>query len=146
MYKSKEHSDSSHVDNSSSPEQTSTTKITNQQDYLKDCDINKNGHIYEQSWAKSSMNKFHKSVEFFISHCTICKEAWPLKSKPNQDHLIVIYAHDVLEMRNLLKSFHLKMLIPSAVPHELQSSTQFEEMLIARVLPIMKVYIKSGEQ
>lgn len=37
-------------------------------------------------------------------------------------------------------------MIPSYVPEELQGLTQIEEMLIARALPIMKVYIKPGGQ
>ena len=37
-------------------------------------------------------------------------------------------------------------MIPSPVPHELQNLTQIEEMLIARALPIMRVYIKPGQE
>ncbi len=37
-------------------------------------------------------------------------------------------------------------MIPSPVPHKLQHLTQIEEMLIARALPIMRVYIKPGGQ
>ena len=37
-------------------------------------------------------------------------------------------------------------MIPSSVPNELQSLTQIEGMLIARALPIMRVYIKPGGQ
>ena len=37
-------------------------------------------------------------------------------------------------------------LIPSSVPLELKDLTQVEEMLIARTLPIMRVYIKPGGQ
>ena len=37
-------------------------------------------------------------------------------------------------------------MIPSKVPNELQCLTQIEEMLIARVLPIMRVYVKPGGQ
>ena len=37
-------------------------------------------------------------------------------------------------------------MIPSFVPQGLQSLTQIEEMLIARALPIMRVYIKPGGQ
>ena len=37
-------------------------------------------------------------------------------------------------------------LIPSPVPNELKDLTQIEEMLIARALPIMRVYIKPGGQ
>ena len=37
-------------------------------------------------------------------------------------------------------------MIPSPVPTELQNLTQVEEMLIARALPIIRVYIKPGGQ
>jgi len=37
-------------------------------------------------------------------------------------------------------------MIPSAVPLELQELTQVEEMLIARAIPIMRVYVKPGGQ
>jgi hypothetical protein len=37
-------------------------------------------------------------------------------------------------------------MIPSSVPNELQNLTQIEEMLIARALPIMRIYIKPGGQ
>ena len=59
-----------------------STQITSQQDYLNKFDIEKDGSIHEQSWAKCNINKFSKSIEFFISQCTICQEAWPLNSKP----------------------------------------------------------------
>jgi hypothetical protein len=37
-------------------------------------------------------------------------------------------------------------MIPSPVPDELEGLSQVEEMLIARALPIMRVYIKPGGQ
>ena len=37
-------------------------------------------------------------------------------------------------------------MIPSLVPSQLAGLTQVEEMLIARALPIMRVYIKPGGQ
>ena len=37
-------------------------------------------------------------------------------------------------------------MIPSPVPSELKGLTQIEEMLIARALPLMRVYIKPGGQ
>ena len=37
-------------------------------------------------------------------------------------------------------------MIPSSVAHELQSLTQIDEMLTARALPIIRVYIKPGGQ
>ena len=37
-------------------------------------------------------------------------------------------------------------MIPSAVPTQLSGLMQVEEMLIAKVLPIMHIYIKPGGQ
>lgn len=37
-------------------------------------------------------------------------------------------------------------MIPSSVPMELQNLTQIEEMLIARALPLIRVYMKPGGQ
>ena len=37
-------------------------------------------------------------------------------------------------------------MVPSAVPFQLQGLTQVKEMLIARALPIMRIYIKPGGQ
>ena len=37
-------------------------------------------------------------------------------------------------------------MVPSLVPLQLQGLTQVEEMLIARALPVMRVYIKPGGQ
>ena len=37
-------------------------------------------------------------------------------------------------------------MVPSSVPKELQGLTQIEDMLIARALPIMRVFIKPGGQ
>lgn len=51
-------------------------------EYLKEFDVVKNGKINEQNWAQSNIAKFHKSVKYSTYQCTICKEAWPLKSKP----------------------------------------------------------------
>ena len=34
-----------------------------QNDYLSAFDISENGGIEEQSWAKTNMNKFHKSIQ-----------------------------------------------------------------------------------
>jgi hypothetical protein len=41
----------------------------NQEDYLKILD-KKNSGIEEQCWAKASINKFHKSVQYTVYQCT----------------------------------------------------------------------------
>ena len=122
-----------------------STQNINQQDYLNKFDIEKNGSIHEQSWAKNNINKFSKSIEFFISQCTICQEAWPMNSKPRSPDCYICSrcARDTKSPRK----FSLEnSMIPSPVPTELQTLTQVEEMLIARALPIMRVYIKPGGQ
>jgi hypothetical protein len=122
-----------------------STQIINQQDYLNKFDIEKDGSIHEQSWAKNNINKFSKSIELFINQCTICQEAWPLNSKPKSPDCYICSrcARDTKSPRK----FSLEnSMIPSPVPTELQNLTQVEEMLIARALPIMRVYIKPGGQ
>ena len=94
---------------------------------------------------KVNINNFHSSMKFSITHCKICKEAWPLntKSKLKSPH---ICRRCVLD-KQLPKKFSIEnFMIPSSVPDILQDLTQIEEMLIARALPIMKVYLKPGGQ
>ena len=59
----------------------------NQQDYLNMFDNTNNGNIEEQCWAKANINKFHKSVQYIVSQCTVCQEAWPLKSKARPNYI-----------------------------------------------------------
>ncbi len=120
----------------------STPKIS-QQEYLNTFDITQNGGIEEQSWAKANINKFHKSVQYTVSQCTVCKEAWPLKSKPRVPY---VCSRCVRDNKSPRKFSYENSMIPSSVPTELQDLTQIEEMLIARALPIMRIYIKPGGQ
>ena len=115
----------------------------NQQDYLNMFDNTNNGGIEEQCWAKANINKFNKSVQYIVRQCTECQEAWPLKSKPRTPYICSRCSRD----KKSPKKFSCEnSMIPSSVPHELQNLTQIEEMLIARALPIMRVYIKPGGQ
>ena len=124
-------------------EQFSSSNIVSQQDYLKEFDIKKNGNIHNQTWAKANITKFHKSVQYIVSQCTVCKEAWPLKSKPRSPYMCSRCSRD----KKSPKKFSCEnSMIPSSVPNELQNLTQVEEMLIARALPIMRVYVKPGGQ
>ena len=117
-------------------------EVLNQEDYLSMFDNTNNGGIAEQCWAKTNINKFNKSVQYVISQCTVCQEAWPLKSKPRAPYVCSRCSRD----KKSSKRFSCEnSMIPSCVPHELQNLTQIE-MLIARALPIMRVYIKPGGQ
>ena len=62
-------------------------EVLNQEDYLSMFDNANNGGIAEQCWAKTNINKFNKSVQYVISQCTVCQEAWPLKSKPRAPYV-----------------------------------------------------------
>ena len=69
--------------------------------------------------------------------------AWPLKTKPRSVYVCSRCSRD----KKSPKKFSCEnSMIPSFVPNELKSLTQVEEMLIARALPIMRVYIKPGGQ
>ncbi|XP_028408480.1 uncharacterized protein LOC114531038 isoform X1 [Dendronephthya gigantea] len=115
----------------------------NQEDYLNLFDISNNGRIGEQCWAKANINKFHKSMQYTVAQCTVCHEAWPMKSKPNSPYVCSRCFRD----KKSPKKFSCEnLMIPSYVPDELQNLTQVEEMLIARALPIMRVYVKPGGQ
>ena len=115
----------------------------NQQDYLSTFDIHNNGGIEDQCWANANMNRFHRSVEYIVSQCSVCKEAWPLKAKPRSPY---VCSHCSRNKKIPNKFSSENFMIPSCVPNELQNLTQIEEMLIARALPIMRVYIKPGGQ
>ncbi len=114
-----------------------------QHGYLNMFDNTSHGGIEQQSWAKSNIDKSHKSLQYFVSQCTICQEAWPLKSKPRATYVCSRCSRDKKSPKKFCSE---NSMIPSPVPHELQNLTQTEEMLIARALPIMRVYIKPGGQ
>ncbi|CAH3140302.1 unnamed protein product [Porites lobata] len=45
------------------------------------------GPVHEQKHAQNNMNDFHKSNQYSVCQCTVCFEAWPLKSSPRKvDH------------------------------------------------------------
>ena len=95
--------------------------------------------------AEENTAKFHKSIQFAIYHCVICQEAWPLnaKSKPSSNYTCGRCSRD----KKVPQKFSAQnFIIPSSVPAELQNLTQIEEMLLARALPIMKVFTNVGGQ
>ena len=112
---------------------------------MKEFDSVKYGKLHEQSWAKSFMSKFHSSINFSVFQCTVCHEAWPLKSKPRSPDTYICSRCN--RDKKIPKTFSKEnSMISSPIPPELQGLTQVEEMLVARALPIMRVYIKPGGQ
>ena len=103
--------------------------------------------IMEQKHVPKNLDMFHKSNEYVVHQCTVCLKAWPLVSNRNtsttSQYLCLRCSRDKKHPKTFSKENNM---IPSAVPCELQGLTQVEEMLIARALPIMRVYVKPGGQ
>lgn len=80
-------------------------------------------------------------MQLTINQCNVCSEAWPLKAKPKNypDYTCSRCSRDKCVPKKFSSA---NSMIPSPVPKELQGLTQFEEMLIARVFPVMHVYTK----
>ncbi|CAH3122007.1 unnamed protein product, partial [Porites lobata] len=90
-------------------------------------------------------NYMKRSNQYSVCQCTVCFEAWPLKSSPRKvDHY---QCQRCIRDKQQPKKFSKENdMVPSLVPLQLQGLTQVEEMLIARALPVMRVYIKPGGQ
>ena len=113
--------------------------------YLSLFDSQTNGPIHSQEWAKKNMRDFHNCLKFKIYKCNICHEAWPLSAKCKEESTYV--CSRCVRDKNATKKFSVdNNMIPSEVPKELQGLTQLEEMLIARVFPVISVYTKPGGQ
>jgi len=112
--------------------------------------VNHNNYLtplMEQKQVLRNIDVFHKSNKYFINQCTICMEAWPSvgrrKNCTDSDYKCLRCVRDKNHPKKFSKENNM---IPSAVPCQLQGLTQVEEMLIARALPIMRVYVKPGGQ
>ena len=84
-------------------------------------------------------------MEFRIFQCKVCQEAWPVASKP-KNHNNYICSQCARDKTYPKKFSAQNCMVPSKVPSELHDLTQVEEMLIARALPVMRVYLKPGGQ
>lgn len=115
------------------------------QTYLSQFESLKNGPIHEQKWAKKNMQNFHNSMKFKIFRCDVCCEAWPLSEK-SKVKVPYICTRCIRDKSNVKKFSVQNNMIPSQVPVELQGLTQLEEMLIARVFPVISVYTKPSGQ
>lgn len=115
------------------------------EEYLSNCCTENLAPLHEQPWAKENIANFNKSNNYTIYQCKSCFEAWPLKSTPKS--INNYQCARCSREKDLPKKFSTEnLMVPSAVPDELRGLTQVEEMLIARALPIMHVYIKPGGQ
>ena len=120
--------------------------ISHQQMYLSEFNIRPCGELHKQDWAILNMQKFHKAMKFRIPLCQFCHEAWPLHIKSKKENHPYICTRCLREKNDTKKLSSENSLIPSPVPEELQNLTQIEEMLIARVFPVISVYTKPGGQ
>ena len=119
--------------------------ILDKQMYLSQFEGHRNGPIHEQKWASKNMQDFHNSMKFKIFRCNICFEAWPLSEK-TKVKVPYICTRCVRDKSNVKKFSVQNNMVPSEVPVELQGLSQLEEMLIARVFPVISVYTKPGGQ
>ncbi len=101
--------------------------------------------IHEQTHAKNNIDMFHKCNNYNVNQCSVCWEAWPTKVKPRMTNKYQCSrcTNDKERPKRFSKENDM---IPSVVSSQLEGLTQVEEMLIARALPIMRVYIKPGGQ
>lgn len=122
-----------------------TKKACSEEQYLLDFDAEKHGDIHKQDWAKQNITKFHNSNNYEINQCKVCFEAWPLREAPKcrQNYTC---SRCLREKESPIKFSKENFMIPSVVPSELSGLTQVEEMLVARALPIIHIYIKPGGQ
>ena len=104
-----------------------------------------NTPIHEQTQTKSNIDMFHESNIYTVYQCSVCREAWPIKFRPKiaNQYQCSRCTNDKQQPKKFSKENDM---IPSLVPSQLAGLTQVEEMLIARALPIMRVYIKPGGQ
>ena len=63
-------------------------------------------------------------MEYFISQCSTCQEAWPLKSKPIK--LPYECSRCSRDKKSPKKFSHENLMIPSPIRHQLQNLTQTE--------------------
>ena len=97
--------------------------------------------------SNKTRKAFHKQqYDWKVKQCNICHETWP--SRIIQPHSQNVYEclrcrRDKLNPKKFSKANNMH---PGEVPESLQGLTQVEEMLIARISPIMYVYRKHGGQ
>ena len=88
---------------------------------------------------------FISPIIYKVYQCSVCQEAWPVKYRPRiaNQYQCSRCTNDKQQPKKFSKQNNM---IPSLVPSPLAGLTQVEEMLIARALPIMRVYVKPGGQ
>ena len=94
----------------------------------------------EAKLSSESMKKFQESMKFRMIQCGICCESWPIASKiKSSEYICTRCKRD----KGSPKKFSSENdMIPGPVPIALQGLTEIEEMLIARVFPVMQVYTR----
>ena len=102
---------------------------------------------HQQPWVVKAMESFHnKQTKWRQRLCSVCHEVWPARACLQVDLQNYICTrckrdkHDT-KLFSVGNDMH-----PGEVPPCLKGMSQVEEMLIARVCPIMSVYRKHGGQ
>ena len=96
-------------------------------------------HVQKKKRDKQMLNSICK---YSVYQCSICHEAWPLSSNRNRNKCYCLRCPtDKGQPQQFSRE---SKMVPSPVPPELRGLTQIEEMLIARALPLIHVYLKLG--
>ena len=67
---------------------------------------------------KSSVNKFHQSMQYFLIQCSLCYEAWPLITKPKSCKSDNYICRRCKIDKETPKKFSANSMIPSPLPAE----------------------------
>ena len=114
-----------------------------------------NTHVFQQNSTCAygaeqihNMYTFHEQqCKWQHMQCTVRSEIWPSRCKHSKQGINIYECVKCSRDKNVPKRFSkANDMHPGAVPEYLQNLTQIEEILIARVSPIMYIYRKHGGQ
>jgi hypothetical protein len=135
----------SQVQNSESQHSQNEPDLQNQSESNLELSADVQTHVLPHIISHQPMINFHrKPYEWKQLKCEICHEIWPVRQKTYHVTYRCFRCNRDKNEPKLYSS--LNNAIPQSQPPCLQNLTQIEEMLIARVSPIMYIYKKQGGQ
>ena len=125
---------------------TRESQTSIRQQYLhEDGWTNSQNELHHQQWV---MRNFHsKQSNWKLRLCSVCHEMWPTQVNQANDTNNSYTCTRCKRDKGVPTRYSQENdMDPKAVPQSLQNLSQVEEMLIARICPIMCVYRKHGGQ
>ena len=111
-----------------------------------DNEMSQTSTIFTKTQASDNvLQQFHQQqYKWKQTYCDVCSEMWPVRSNNSKSPYVCFRCK---RDKNNPKTYSMENnMNPGSVPQCLLDLTQIEEMLIARVTPIMYVYRKQGGQ